>query len=329
VDDPAWQASFRYDLGCGPESRVLDLPAEKAAKMVAEFASGSLRRFRRISVRGLIVLVLMIGAGLGWIVRRAHFQRDAVRAVLKAGGQVDYDLNYDRYPADGVFPWKKLASWKMLIADRIGFDFVYHVAYVQLTGFQTPNETDRQRALAHLPDFGRLGTLNLAGGSVTDSDLAGLESLNHLEHLMLQNTAITDAGLAHLRALTSLQEIFIRNAPIGDQGLAHLQALPSLRHLTLSHTGITDAGMERLKALRGLLTLDLADTKISDAGLRQLAELSDLRRLRLSGTKVTDAGLVHLKGLRNLAKLDLERTAVTPDGVNELENALPGVVIEH
>jgi hypothetical protein len=44
------------------------------------------RRFLRFSVRGLIVLVLVIGVGLGWIVRRAHIQRDAVSAITKAGG---------------------------------------------------------------------------------------------------------------------------------------------------------------------------------------------------------------------------------------------------
>ena len=39
------------------------------------------RRFLRFSVRGLIVVVLVIGAGLGWIVRQAHIQRDAVAAI--------------------------------------------------------------------------------------------------------------------------------------------------------------------------------------------------------------------------------------------------------
>ena len=41
------------------------------------------RRFLRFSVRGLLVLVLVIGAGLGWIVRQAHVQRDAVAALAK------------------------------------------------------------------------------------------------------------------------------------------------------------------------------------------------------------------------------------------------------
>jgi hypothetical protein len=42
-------------------------------------------------MRGLIVLVLVIGGGLGWVVREAHMQRDAVAAVVKAGGTVLYD----------------------------------------------------------------------------------------------------------------------------------------------------------------------------------------------------------------------------------------------
>ncbi len=41
------------------------------------------RRFVRLSVRGLIVLVLVIGAGLGWMVRQAHIQREAVAAIRK------------------------------------------------------------------------------------------------------------------------------------------------------------------------------------------------------------------------------------------------------
>ena len=48
------------------------------------------RRYLRFSVRGLIVLILVIGAGLGWIVRRASIQRNAVATIERAGGGVDY-----------------------------------------------------------------------------------------------------------------------------------------------------------------------------------------------------------------------------------------------
>ena len=49
------------------------------------------RRFLSFSVRGLIVIVLVVGAGLGWIVRSARIQRDAVTAIKNAGGWVEYD----------------------------------------------------------------------------------------------------------------------------------------------------------------------------------------------------------------------------------------------
>ncbi len=49
------------------------------------------RRWLRTSVRGLCVLVLAIGAGLGWVVHQAHDQRDAVAAIKGVGGSVFYD----------------------------------------------------------------------------------------------------------------------------------------------------------------------------------------------------------------------------------------------
>ena len=54
------------------------------------------RRFLRVSVRGLIVLVLVTGAGVGWLVRSARIQREAVAAIRKAGGGVSYDSRWDR-----------------------------------------------------------------------------------------------------------------------------------------------------------------------------------------------------------------------------------------
>jgi hypothetical protein len=46
------------------------------------------QRFLRFSVRGLIVVVLVIGVWLGWLVRSARIQREAVAAIRIAGGNV-------------------------------------------------------------------------------------------------------------------------------------------------------------------------------------------------------------------------------------------------
>jgi hypothetical protein len=49
------------------------------------------QRFLRFRVRGLILMVLVIGAGLGWLGRSAQIQREAVAAIKNARGSVAYD----------------------------------------------------------------------------------------------------------------------------------------------------------------------------------------------------------------------------------------------
>ena len=60
--------------------------------MSADPVSRPWRRFLRFSVRGLIVLVLVVGAWGGWIVRGARVEREAVTVIEKAGGKVRPDV---------------------------------------------------------------------------------------------------------------------------------------------------------------------------------------------------------------------------------------------
>ncbi len=63
-------------------------------------------RFVRLSLRGLIVVVLLIGGSLGWIVRSAHTQRDAVAAIGRAGGSVRYESGWTDDPKlQTAGPW--------------------------------------------------------------------------------------------------------------------------------------------------------------------------------------------------------------------------------
>jgi hypothetical protein len=45
----------------------------------------------RLSVQRLIILVLVIGNWLGWLARSARRQREAVAAIQRDGGWVNYD----------------------------------------------------------------------------------------------------------------------------------------------------------------------------------------------------------------------------------------------
>ena len=84
--------------------------------MSAEPVSRPWRRFLRFSVRGLIIIVLVIGGWLGWIVRSARIQRDAVAAIAKTEGVVSYHLN----TATSVSWWP---TW---LVDRLGIDYFDH-----------------------------------------------------------------------------------------------------------------------------------------------------------------------------------------------------------
>jgi hypothetical protein len=63
------------------------------------------RRLLRFSVRGLILLVLVNGAWLGWLVRSARIQRAAVGKIESAGGSVsDAWESTDGTPMGGGTP---------------------------------------------------------------------------------------------------------------------------------------------------------------------------------------------------------------------------------
>jgi hypothetical protein len=56
------------------------------------------RRRLRLTLGAMMIIVLGIAGGLGWVVHRAHVQRDAVAAITKlrrnTRGSVYYDWQY-------------------------------------------------------------------------------------------------------------------------------------------------------------------------------------------------------------------------------------------
>jgi hypothetical protein len=52
-----------------------------------------------------MALVLIVGGGLGWVIHRAHVQRDAVAAIERVGGYVGY--SWQRSKGNWVYPRRK------------------------------------------------------------------------------------------------------------------------------------------------------------------------------------------------------------------------------
>jgi hypothetical protein len=126
-------------------------------------------RYVRISVRAFIVVVLAMGAGLGWIVRRSHVQRDAVVAITKAGGLVEYEWEIHSTNIKPK-PW-----WPKCLMEWVGVDHFGNVVYV---------------------DFRR---------GVRDEDLIHVSRLDRLQHVEVCGQGVTDAGLVNLHALPQLE----------------------------------------------------------------------------------------------------------------------------
>ena len=219
------------------------------------------RRFT-LSLRALILLVLVLGAWLGWFVRNAHIQHDAVAAIHRAGGSVVYDIEWrNGGPSPYDRPWTpmrlldgKLWGTKWLI-DHLGIDYFGSVVSVDLipSRWNSPDRAD-------------------------DSMLALVGQLGALDSLRLTGTAVTDAGLLHLKDMTGLRDLQLGQTRITDAGLAHLEGLIGLRSLLLFDTPITDAGVEHLKKLPQLVLLDVTGTKITDDGVIELEAASSQPR---------------------------------------------------
>ena len=276
------------------------------------------RKLLRFSVRGMIVVVLLVGGWLGWIVRSARIQREAVAAINDAGGGVSYDWESN----NGKFipqrkPWAP--RW---IVDLIGVDYFGHVTQV----FLAPSSAAPDAVMAHVARLTRVQQLVLTSRRVSD---AGLVHLNELTELtVLSVSQVTDAGLRHLEGLMKLSKLYLSGPGVTDAGLVHLKGLTNLSELTLWDTQVTDAGLAHLRGLSNLAELNLWGTQVTDAGLVHLKGLTRLSKLWLGGDQITDVGLSHLTVLTSLSELNLANTRVTETGLIDLKEALPRLRIE-
>ena len=253
------------------------------------------RRFPRLSVRGLMVVVLVIGGWLGWFIHRVELQRAAVGAIDRGGGFVTYEWEWK----DGASVSGGKPRWPKWLVDRVGIDCFASVTRID---FLQPGTNTK---IAPVRDLTRLEYLNLVGSRVTDEGLVAIEGLVSLQYLCLGGCKITDAGLAHLKRLTALRYMELGGTKVGDVGLSQIEGFTSLNKLFLGGTGVTNAGLAHLKNLKGLEVLELNNTNVSDSGLVELEGMSSLRTLMLGGTKVTDAGVQKLQRL--LPKLQVFR----------------------
>ena len=155
------------------------------------------RRLLRFSVRGLLLLMLVISIPLGWKVNKLRQQRIAVAALEKMGLTVFYEGSPGPfYEESGGFQ-TIIKPLRTLLVEQTNVKQV-SVVYP----FPKPQITDA--GLLHLTGLTHLKQLGLERLDVTDARMVYLQGLAQLMELDLSGTQLTDAGLVHLRCLTQL-----------------------------------------------------------------------------------------------------------------------------
>ncbi len=312
----------------------------------------------RLSLRALMIIVLVLGCGLGWIVRSAQVQREAVAAVVQGGGRVwyDWEVPRSRVQPDGEFiggtPMRKrVAPWPKWLFDRLGPDYFGAVNQVQV------GSKDPDAVMARVAQLGRLELLGftldapvsddgtkwvrkltalkmfgvpIRGGKLTGASLENLKGLTGLREVLLTTKPVlSDADLVNLKGLTGLQHLQLSGSAqntITDTGLANFKDMVDMRSLHMTRAHLTSAGLNHLRGMTRLHDLWIPATRVDD--LAPIRHLTGLRFLHLSNTPITDAGLAPVAGFTSLKNLYLVDTPITDAGLKHLSGVTSLIQLE-
>ena len=240
------------------------------------------RKRLRVSLAAMMIAVLIVGGGLGWVTHRVRVQREAVAAIFEVGGSVEYDWEFKNSKPRGPM-WLRRA---------IGPEYFDTVVGVEA------NTSKADDAL--MVQIGRLTdvrALYLQGVSFTDAGLAHLANLRKLRTMHLRAENVTGSGLRSLVDLPEFHHLLIYDTPITDENLIHVERLVRLRNLGLRKTPISDYGMEHIARMGSLQKLWIWSSQIGDEGLRRLARLDQPITVFVSKSRVTPAGIATMKTL--------------------------------
>jgi hypothetical protein len=302
-------------------------------------------RWRRatFSIRGLLVLILVVGVALGaWFVPYRRYRRQVDLASMLVARQT-----YFRGDGNPIVETRPCWQARLIGDKRTGPLTVLRV-YGPLSGEEIARVAEfrdlevlsfcsiidpKGDGLAPLAGLPSLRSLDLTGGSLgagwKDSDLSALKDFRHLEELTIFEDGFTDAGLAHLGEMTGLRKLTLYCGYRTDASLAFLGRMKGLRSLSLLGSSATDAILDTVRPLPHLERLELTDIPITDDGLSRLVGLDRLEFLRIFNAKIDGRGLASLARLPRLRELRLEFNNDLKDAaVDELKKALPVTKVE-
>lgn len=228
-----------------------------------------------VSLRGQLVVIVVLAIWMGWFIRKVNVQRGAVAAILRAGGSVHYDAEYDI--GNGLQRRVLAPRW---LTESLGIDFC---STVDMVSYQRTGADELAGHVAKLPG---LHTVDFGLSDLSDAGLSQLRDLD-LTRLLLSKTKVTDAGIRHLHGMTKLELLDLDKTSVGDGAMANLTSLPKLSFLLASDTQVGDLGANSIAKFPTIKVADLEGTQVGDAGAARLKSLPALLRLQLSRSRVS------------------------------------------
>lgn len=268
----------------------------------------------KLSVRALMLLVLVLGGGFGWVVHRAHLQRDAVAAIKRSGGSVAYSWDWeDGLPLRGP----RKPPGPLWLRRLFGPDFFDTVTHVRLQGPKCGDE-----ALSAACSMPWLKELKVIDTSVTDAGAEELWRLSRLRILDFRLNWTSPKPLRHIGGMTDLRDLQLamRRSPVPfrDEDVAFLRRLTRLESLMLPGSELSGSCLVYIKDLQALKTLYLLDARLNSDDLRHLRHLTKLSVLSLHGTRITS--VENLSPLSDLTTLYVAYTPIGNDGLASLSS---------
>jgi len=243
------------------------------------------RKRPRFTLGVMMLLVMAVGGWLGWLTHRARVQREAVAAIVHAGGEVFYDHDWMNPAAKPPGP-----VWLRELIGRDYFDTVCGV------GGDNPAVDDA--VVAQIGRLTQIRFIGLQGSTVTDSGLAGLAGLHDLRTIHFHAPNVNGSGFRQLSGLRRLTNLHFYETPIGDENLVYLVPLTGIENLSLTNTRVSDVGMTHVAMMTGLKKLKLASSDVGDDGLRELGRIRRPIRVSVSPkTRITSEAIEMMRSL--------------------------------
>jgi len=178
------------------------------------------RRWKSISLRAFLLLVVLLAFALGWITNRARARRDAVTLVERLGGRVVYDYEWD-VGSNILFPENAEPDTPRWLIEALGIDFFHHVTWLRIEGEQFGDEE-----LKAIDPLDRIQTMGIVQTAITNEGVAHVSRRRNVRGLFLGGNHIDDAGIDRLRLeeLPMLEVLEIRGTRVSPKKIAEIEA---------------------------------------------------------------------------------------------------------